>query len=199
MRIYFIRHGETAWNRKLKIQGQADIPLNSAGKKQASLAAGKLAMYPVDIAYTSPLKRARETAEIMLARRSDCPLYVNPLLKEISYGVREGQSLFAIRSCPFFRLHTYFAHPEKYIPPTGGETIPELKVRCQKFLNKEILCLDPKISGIMVFTHGAFIRAAIGLINQIPDRDFWAGPELKNCEIVTCELENGRLGLISAL
>lgn len=54
MKIYLIRHGETDWNRELKIQGQTDIPLNEAGRKQAALTAGKMIQIPVDIAYTSP-------------------------------------------------------------------------------------------------------------------------------------------------
>ncbi len=196
MKIYLIRHGETDWNRELKIQGQADIPLNEAGRKQARLAAGKMIQIPVEIAYTSSLKRARETAEIFLAGRENCPLYTNRLLREISYGVREGQSLPLIYKCPFFRLHNYFKHPEKYLPPRGGETIQELEARCRSFLEEKAYGYESQFSGMMVFTHGAFIKAAVSIVNQLPDRDFWAGAETENCSVTVIQLKNRHFSIL---
>lgn len=196
MNIYLIRHGETDWNLELKIQGQADIPLNDTGRQQARSAAQKTAGIPVDIAYASPLKRARETAEIFLAGREGCPLLIDPRLKEISYGVREGQSLERIRKCPFLRLHNYFVHPEKYVPPRNGETIRELKARCRSFLDEEVYGCEPRVSSMMIFTHGAFIKAAISIVSQRPDRDFWAGAEAKNCSVTAMTLKDGHLSML---
>jgi probable phosphoglycerate mutase len=197
MILYLIRHGETDWNRRSKIQGQADIPLNETGRRQAKLVAARMADTPVNIAYTSPLQRAKETAEIFLEGRENCPLHTNPLLKEISYGVREGQSLRLIHHCPFLRLYNYLEHPERYIPPQGGETIPQLKARCQSFLEKEICGCEPNHSGIMVFTHGAFIKAAVSVVKQLPDGDFWAGEEAKNCSVTALKFKNGRFEVLS--
>ncbi len=199
MTIYLIRHGETDWNRELKIQGQADIPLNEAGRAQARLAAEKMAGIPVDIAYTSPLKRSQETAELFLAGRENCPLHTNQLLKEISYGVREGQSLPLIYKCPLLRLHNYFQHPEKYIPPRGGETIQELKARCRSFLEEEVYGCESRVSSMMIFTHGAFIKAAVSIVNQLPDRDFWAGAKTENCSVTAMKLKDGRLSMLNSL
>ncbi|MCK9168832.1 MAG: histidine phosphatase family protein [Treponema sp.] len=191
MKIYLVRHGETDWNRKLKIQGQADIPLNDTGRKQASHAAGVLSSIQADIAYTSPLQRARETAEIILSGKQ-CSLYTEPLLKEISYGIREGQSLTAVRCCPLFRLHNYLVHPGKYIPPRGGETISELKARCQSFLDNYVYGFEDTVSIMMIFTHGAFMRAMFSLLKRTPDEDFWSGPAPGNCGIIVMELNKGK-------
>lgn len=195
MKLYLIRHGETDWNRRRKIQGRADIPLNKAGREQARSAAGKMAGIPVDAAYSSPLLRARETAEIFLEGRENCPLHTSRLLKEISYGAGEGQSLRLIRACPFLRLHNYFAHPERYVPPRGGETLRELKARCRAFLEDKVYPCGPEVSGMMIFTHGAFIKGMISLVNRLPDRDFWAGAEMENCSVTVLEFRDGGISI----
>ena len=70
MKIYFVRHGETDWNKERKIQGQVDIPLNEFGRHLARETAKGLRDVPFDVCFTSPLGRARETAEIILQRCS---------------------------------------------------------------------------------------------------------------------------------
>ena len=65
MRLYMIRHGETEWNVKKRFQGQSDIPLNNEGRKIARITAEALADVPFTRVYTSPLKRAYETAIIL--------------------------------------------------------------------------------------------------------------------------------------
>ena len=196
MKIYFVRHGETDWNKRSKIQGQADIPLNATGRMQAEQAAAQMVGVPVDIAYTSPLIRARETAEIFLAIKGNCPLETDPRLMEISYGVREGQSLTLIRKCPFVALHNYFAHPEKYVPPRKGETILELKARCRSFLDERVYGGERRFSSIMIFTHGALIKGMASVVKQLPDRDFWSGAEVGNCSVTVMQLENGKLSML---
>ena len=69
MKLYLIRHGETDWNKEFKIQGSSDIELNEYGRELAFITREGLRHIPFDIAYTSPLKRAKETAEIILGGR----------------------------------------------------------------------------------------------------------------------------------
>ena len=69
MRIYIMRHGETDWNRENKIQGRVDIPLNENGRELARITAEKLKKIPFAAAITSPLIRAKETAEIIMGDR----------------------------------------------------------------------------------------------------------------------------------
>ena len=66
MKIYFVRHGETDWNKDRKIQGQVNISLNEFGRHLARETAKGLKEIPFDVCFTSPLDRARETAEIIL-------------------------------------------------------------------------------------------------------------------------------------
>ena len=88
-RIYLVRHGETDWNALGLCQGGVDVPLNEAGVAQAEALRVKLRNVRFDAAYTSPLARARRTAEIVLAGRQPLPAPV-PALSELSYGAWQG-------------------------------------------------------------------------------------------------------------
>ena len=76
MKLYMVRHGETDWNKAKKVQGRADIPLNAYGRELAEKTAEGLRGIPFDLAYTSPLSRAKETAQIVLQGRK------TPLIEE---------------------------------------------------------------------------------------------------------------------
>ena len=65
MKIYLVRHGETDWNQAGLLQGQTDIALNAQGLEQAHEAAERLKEVPFEIAFCSPLIRAKRTAEII--------------------------------------------------------------------------------------------------------------------------------------
>ena len=69
MKIYFVRHGETDWNKDRKIQGQVNIALNEFGRHLARETAKGLKDIPFDVCFTSPLDRAKETAKIILEGR----------------------------------------------------------------------------------------------------------------------------------
>jgi probable phosphoglycerate mutase len=87
--FYFLRHGETDWNRDHRAQGHSDIPLNETGIAQAHDAKMRLAGCAIGTVCCSPLSRARETAEIVnqALRR---PLVVIDALKECGLGAAEG-------------------------------------------------------------------------------------------------------------
>ena len=74
MRLYIVRHGETDWNRIHRVQGRTDIPLNDYGRHLARETAEGMKDVRIDLGYTSPLLRAKETAQILLGDR-DVPLY----------------------------------------------------------------------------------------------------------------------------
>jgi broad specificity phosphatase PhoE len=62
--FYFVRHGETDWNKEQKIMGQSDIPLNKKGILQAQTVAEKIQALPIDVIVSSPLKRARQLQKL---------------------------------------------------------------------------------------------------------------------------------------
>jgi probable phosphoglycerate mutase len=87
--FYFIRHGETDWNRLRLMQGQTDTPLNDNGVLQAHAAGQSLAGLTIGTICASPLRRARETAEI-IARYLPAPIIPMAGLMECNFGIYEG-------------------------------------------------------------------------------------------------------------
>ena len=90
--LYIIRHGKTDWNNERKLQGRTDIPLNEEGIEMARRARDEYRNVPFDICYCSPLKRARQTADILLEGR-DIPIITDDRLLEMSFGIYEGINL----------------------------------------------------------------------------------------------------------
>ncbi len=92
MLTYFLRHGQTDWNKEGRWQSTNDIPLNDTGRAQAArvrLCMGCLAVEPTQVV-TSPLSRATETAQIVFAQQA-VPIIVEPAFSEISLGDFEGR------------------------------------------------------------------------------------------------------------
>ncbi len=89
MKLYIIRHGETSWNAEGRLQGQTDIPLNENGIRLAKITGEALKEVPFDLAISSPLKRARQTAELVLAGRQ-VPVLEDARIEELSFGSWEG-------------------------------------------------------------------------------------------------------------
>jgi len=88
-RLIAVRHGETAWNVEARLQGQIDIPLNERGQAQARRAARSLAEDRPDVVVSSDLSRAHATAQA-IASFNECPLVLEPGLRERSFGSFEG-------------------------------------------------------------------------------------------------------------
>lgn len=88
--FFYLRHGETEWNRRRLLQGSADVPLNETGLAQAEAAADAMAAMRFGTIVASPLSRARVTAETIAARLG-LGVSIEPGLAEGSWGPAEGQ------------------------------------------------------------------------------------------------------------
>jgi probable phosphoglycerate mutase len=87
--VLLIRHGETAWNAKKRLQGHLDIPLSTVGQRQAAALGRALEKEALDAVISSDLQRARQTAEAIAAPRG-MPVHVDTGLRERCYGAFEG-------------------------------------------------------------------------------------------------------------
>jgi broad specificity phosphatase PhoE len=94
--FYFLRHGETEWNKEVRFQGSEDVPLNETGREQARLAALKLKDQPIDRIVASPLLRVYETAEIINEFLKK-PIETDIRLREKSFGFYEGKTLGEVK------------------------------------------------------------------------------------------------------
>lgn len=189
MKICLIRHGETYWNVSHKMQGQVNIPLSPKGREQATAAASLLRGMHIDVCYTSPLSRARDTAVLALAGR-DVPIFDEPLLMEQNYGLSEGKNQHIGFHNPFSPLF-YYNRPEKYRPAIGGETFDDLAARSRMFISSVLLAQEERFETVLVSAHGAIICSILGEMLQIPRTEFWS-VKLGNCEFKTVFLSNGQ-------
>lgn len=194
MKIYFVRHGETIWNKEKKIQGRSDIPLNEYGKELGMITADALKDIPFDIVYSSPLIRAKETAEILVKDRN-LVIHEDNRLLEMSFGEGEGESLPEIHAHPEMKLHNFIHNPGEYTPPAGGETFEELYDRCKNFMEEIIIPAEKKYDTMLIVGHGALIRGMIHYINNRPSKDFWIVTH-KNCSVTIADCIDGKLTLL---
>lgn len=184
MEIYMMRHGETAMNIERLLQGRLDTHLDEKGKRDAVLAGEFLREKGIrfDFIWTSPLVRAKETAE--LATGIDRSEFVDePLLIEMSFGKYEGRCV-KDRTDPFNR--DFFASPDKCLMPEDAETFQDLLDRAGELLDKLIEYDDQESNSdkVMLLTsHGAFLHAILSKINDTPLHNFW-DEKFKNCEII---------------
>ena len=95
-KFFFIRHGETEYNRQSRFQGQINVPLNKKGHTQASRASDILARVGISLAVTSPATRVRQTLAPFI-RHSQLQLHVEEQLLEMSVGSFEGRLYSEVR------------------------------------------------------------------------------------------------------
>lgn len=93
MKLLFVRHGKTEWNKEKKIQGSVDVSLSEEGIVHAQKMAKKLKETKIDIAFCSPLTRTKETMNIINnARKEKIPIIYNDAIAERDYGLYEGRN-----------------------------------------------------------------------------------------------------------
>lgn len=169
MRIYLVRHGETDWNRRGLYQGTTDVPLNERGHEQARALAAALAPVHFHAVYSSPLLRARATAQAVAAGR-DLPLRTLPELREISYGLWQGRgSRPAGRCSPGMEWRWREAPWSVRFP--GGETLDEVRDRAGPVLDG-IVAAHPAET-VLVCGHGHLNRVLLIHALGWPRERFW--------------------------
>jgi broad specificity phosphatase PhoE len=168
--ILLVRHGETDWNREGRFQGHADPPLNELGRQQARQLAEQLAPMPIDAVYSSDLKRARETAEIVAARKG-LTVTVERGLREIDVGSWSGLTRAEIEErFPGARHH-------------DGETREAHLARI--VAAAERIARDHPGERVLIVSHGGSLRALRG-------HALGAAPHpIPNCEVFQLRFRDG--------
>lgn len=191
MEIYVIRHGKTFWNDKNLAQGSVDIELNEDGIELARKTGEGLGDIEFDVIYSSPLKRAYVTAQLIRKDR-DIPIIKDERLREISFGQKEG-SYYSVKECndPYF--NTFFRDPANF-NPTTGETIESLIERTGSFIKEIVEPNKEKYKRIMIVGHGAMNKALMCNFFGHGKEEFWSGGLQHNLAFDIIEAgENGYL------
>jgi probable phosphoglycerate mutase len=140
--LWLVRHGETEWSRDGRHTGRTDLPLTEHGREQAAAVAPLLAGHEFAAVFTSPLRRARDTAAL-------AGLDAQPLdeLHELDYGDYEGVTTAEIReTVPDWSVWTY--------PSPGGESLEEAGARADAVIARA----DAAGGDVLLVSHGHFLR-----------------------------------------
>lgn len=158
MNLYVVRHGETIWNREHKVQGITDIPLTEEGRSQAKELQELISSLNIDIVISSPLKRARETAKILVD--SKIPINVDDRIKERDWGMNEGANIDTVDKwdCWDVILNTKVQNIE---------CIQDFMYRVSDFI--EDIKIKYKDKNVLVVTHSAVSRVIHYLLGNIPE------------------------------
>jgi len=165
--IWFIRHGETLWNRERRMQGWQDIALNDTGRQQAALLAARIAVEaasaPFTALYSSPLTRALETAR-PIAERLGLPILPEPDLRERCFGVLEGIPLDDIeRLAPKAAAAWQRRNPLE--PLEGGESLGQFQTRI--IAASEAIARRHPGARVLAVTHGGALDVIWRAANQV--------------------------------
>lgn len=169
LELWLVRHGETTWNASRRYQGQSESDLSPLGRDQAEAARRRLQGIHFRGAFASDLRRAVQTAEIILDG-TGVPLVASHLIRELHFGCFEGLTIEQIRD----------TYPEEYrawatdlvtVAPPGGETLRQQCDRAGEFLAD--LTREDGGGRYLVVAHGGSIRALLFEALGLDLRLYW--------------------------
>jgi phosphoserine phosphatase len=164
LRVYFVRHGETDWNIAGRLQGMTDTELNARGLAQAGLLAERLAQESDFVGlYTSPLRRAHRTGEI-IGGRIGLPPTVDVRLVERNMGALEGLTDADVKA-QFPDFHRSWRAGEKRVPFPGEEPREAFQQRIASFLQD--VRTRHRQHQVVVITHGGAMGMIMATVMQL--------------------------------
>lgn len=159
--VTLLRHGRTTANASGLLQGRVDNPLDDTGRAQAAAAAAVLG--PVDLVISSPLLRARQTADALAAAH---PVQVDDRWVELDYGEWDGRPIRDVPAEVWARWRT-----DLELRPPGGETLVELGTRVRDALEQ---LAEAAVDGhVVVVSHVSPIKAAVAWALGVGDEIGW--------------------------
>ena len=186
LEMILVRHGETDWNAAEVFRGRADVALNEAGLRQAELLGEYLSGGKIDVVFSSPLKRAVETAR-EIAGHHALKIESVPGLVDFDYGEWQGLSHQEVRDQYPELYAAWTDHPERIGMP-AGETLEDVRNRAVavvegivgRFEKGRVALVSHRV------VHKVLICALLGLDNS----HFW-NIRLDTCGITSFTYEGG--------
>lgn len=196
MNILLVRHGETAWNREGRYQGRTDIPLSPDGEQQVRALGKRLETIEITVAISSPLSRARTTAEAILRGRPGPALELDDGLLEISHGQWEGKLASDVALSHAEMFGVWRSSPGHNSPAgPGAETLGDVERRAWAVLERAWLRLDGDQT-LLITAHDAVNRVILCRVLGLPLERVWrfrqapaalnvlSGPSLDDLQLV---------------
>ncbi|MFZ3115358.1 MAG: histidine phosphatase family protein [Syntrophales bacterium] len=160
MELTLVRHGETLWNKEGRVQGSSDIELSDIGLSQARRLAFSSQGPNIKTIYSSPMKRAHQTAQI-INRMHNVPIYLEPGLLEMDQGDFEGLTFKELIENEKDFLQQWKDDPASVTMP-NGESLVELQKRAWSVVANII----DKAENALITSHGLTIAVILCKINN---------------------------------
>lgn len=188
MNIFIIRHGESVWNREQRVQGRQDPGLSAKGRQQAHAAARRLKGEGIKVVYSSDLKRAAQTAQ-MIAEASGARLVPEPRLEEMILGAWQGKTIEEVKRLFPKTYAAWKKAPSKARIP-GWEGVPRFNSRIKKIF-RAIVKENPD-SDVCVVTHWGVIAAFFSMVMKTDFDNFFKTVRIDNCGINKVSFMKGK-------
>jgi broad specificity phosphatase PhoE len=191
MRLLLIRHGQTRLNREQIFRGGTDVPLDAAGRRQAQAVGRLLLPARLDVVYSGPLQRARQTAEYVAAPHR-LPVVIEPGLDDMRFGQWEGKSLAEVERAHPVQYRQWQTRPWDLTIP-GGTTLRQIE-SCSWGTVKAVVGRHRAMDTIVFVTHRVVLKLRVLKMLGIGIRGFWR-IALDPCSLTVVECDNGRFVL----
>lgn len=195
MKLYFTRHGKTEWNNQLRMQGWKDSPLLPQSFNEISLLGQHLSDVPFAGIYSSPLKRAKETAEGIKKELKESPeIQLNDGFKELNFGELEGKT-FAEADALHPESMKHLRHAPHLYDPSGfkGETYESMLARSSKVI---LDALENHQEGPLLFVgHGAMLTTCLQHLLKEPIENIRDRGMLDNNSLTILSYEEGEFSI----
>jgi broad specificity phosphatase PhoE len=191
--LYFVRHGETEWNKAGRMQGRLDSNLTEKGLEDAERLGEYLRETQFDEIISSPSSRTIQTAEKLAG--STAAIRTDERLMEIHLGQWQGKTGDEIKMLFPEQYGYYWNEPAKFENPEG-ETFPDVKTRLAGFLQE---LGDSRSTGkILIVTHAVVIKTAVMLANKVTVNEIWEPPFIHGTSLTHMTYRDGVLELVLA-
>ena len=197
MELFIARHGQTEFNEQGRWQGSGqDSPLTPKGRGQAVDFGKTIVGIDFDAIYSSPLKRAMDTARLAFGDPdlfSKDNVYTDVRLRELGMGVAEGRAFEEVIEKYPNVYPNLMQDPPSYVPPPEGEALPDILIRIDAFLTE--LATKP-YKRVFVMAHGYVLRVVHACSIDKSMVTIGASPIFENCALVRYTFDGSKWNLV---
>jgi broad specificity phosphatase PhoE len=169
LRIILIRHGQTEWNRQERFRGWVDIDLDETGIRQAKAAAPRIVQWEVTAIYTSPLKRAMATAQI-IANRLNLPVAPLEGINDMNFGIWQGLSVEKTKE-NYPELFNLWRYSPQRLQIPQGESLDDVRKRVVATIDD--LTSRHQNETIALVTHRVVCKVLLCHLLGLDNSHFW--------------------------
>jgi broad specificity phosphatase PhoE len=192
--FYFVRHGETEWNREKRMQGWLDSELTEKGVHDALALGHQLKDIPFTAVYSSPSARAKKTAKIILEQNRSRSIISDDRLKEIFLANWQGKTIKEIEREDPEAFDHYFYKPHLYRPKMG-ESFYDVQNRAVSFIKDKLA--KHSSGNILVVSHGILLTLLLFSIKKLPLEKLWREPLMEGTSLTIVNVKDRQYQILT--